>query len=312
MDAPEPEASDLGTWSDGDLLGLLAARGFPATLDAFVVEARAAGDPDVFLAARLPEGSADRERAWLAGRELLRRHAPDAVPFEELFAEAEELGRAWAQDQGDAPGFLDRWLAATRAVLAAAPAARRDPARATDLRKDVRWLSEDASELVQALADAGRIEEAEEVAVGWGELAEDAFLLASAAVRLAEAGREPAARDLLARADRLAGRDQVTRCEMAEALLRLGDRARAVLEWERAVTDADADDRETALDYATASMERLGLAAEAARLAAAWVPQPAEGGAAPGPEPVRASVSTGRNDPCPCGSGRKFKKCCGG
>jgi uncharacterized protein YecA (UPF0149 family) len=21
---------------------------------------------------------------------------------------------------------------------------------------------------------------------------------------------------------------------------------------------------------------------------------------------------TGRNDPCPCGSGRKYKKCCGG
>jgi uncharacterized protein YecA (UPF0149 family) len=31
------------------------------------------------------------------------------------------------------------------------------------------------------------------------------------------------------------------------------------------------------------------------------------------PQPVRASVEerTGRNDPCPCGSGRKFKKCCG-
>ncbi|MGQ3058914.1 MAG: SEC-C metal-binding domain-containing protein, partial [Nevskia sp.] len=27
-------------------------------------------------------------------------------------------------------------------------------------------------------------------------------------------------------------------------------------------------------------------------------------------QPVR-SVKTGRNDPCPCGSGRKFKKCCG-
>ena len=24
-----------------------------------------------------------------------------------------------------------------------------------------------------------------------------------------------------------------------------------------------------------------------------------------------ASKSVGRNDPCPCGSGRKFKKCCG-
>ncbi len=25
---------------------------------------------------------------------------------------------------------------------------------------------------------------------------------------------------------------------------------------------------------------------------------------------VRASPKIGRNDPCPCGSGKKFKKCC--
>jgi uncharacterized protein len=25
---------------------------------------------------------------------------------------------------------------------------------------------------------------------------------------------------------------------------------------------------------------------------------------------LRASPKTGRNDPCPCGSGRKYKKCC--
>jgi uncharacterized protein YecA (UPF0149 family) len=34
----------------------------------------------------------------------------------------------------------------------------------------------------------------------------------------------------------------------------------------------------------------------------------------PEPEPsdtiVREFPRTGRNDPCPCGSGRKFKKCC--
>jgi uncharacterized protein len=29
------------------------------------------------------------------------------------------------------------------------------------------------------------------------------------------------------------------------------------------------------------------------------------------PEPSRATTKVGRNDPCPCGSGRKFKKCCG-
>lgn len=28
-------------------------------------------------------------------------------------------------------------------------------------------------------------------------------------------------------------------------------------------------------------------------------------------EPIRREAAPGRNDPCPCGSGRKFKKCCG-
>jgi len=32
----------------------------------------------------------------------------------------------------------------------------------------------------------------------------------------------------------------------------------------------------------------------------------------PAPVPViRAAPKMGRNDPCPCESGRKFKKCCG-
>lgn len=29
------------------------------------------------------------------------------------------------------------------------------------------------------------------------------------------------------------------------------------------------------------------------------------------PQAARAVAGAGRNDPCPCGSGRKFKKCCG-
>jgi preprotein translocase subunit SecA len=28
-------------------------------------------------------------------------------------------------------------------------------------------------------------------------------------------------------------------------------------------------------------------------------------------ETVRKGVTVGRNDPCPCGSGKKYKKCCG-
>ncbi len=30
-----------------------------------------------------------------------------------------------------------------------------------------------------------------------------------------------------------------------------------------------------------------------------------------GPAPVKVSPKVGRNDPCPCGSGKKFKHCCG-
>jgi SWIM/SEC-C metal-binding protein len=29
------------------------------------------------------------------------------------------------------------------------------------------------------------------------------------------------------------------------------------------------------------------------------------------PTPLRNPQKVGRNDPCPCGSGRKYKKCCG-
>lgn len=31
-----------------------------------------------------------------------------------------------------------------------------------------------------------------------------------------------------------------------------------------------------------------------------------------GPEPRHVNVKIGRNDPCPCGSGKKYKRCCGG
>ncbi len=27
-------------------------------------------------------------------------------------------------------------------------------------------------------------------------------------------------------------------------------------------------------------------------------------------EPIKAEDEPGRNDPCPCGSGKKYKKCC--
>lgn len=36
-----------------------------------------------------------------------------------------------------------------------------------------------------------------------------------------------------------------------------------------------------------------------------------DGGVAAPSEPLRTGPKTGRNEPCPCGSGKKYKKCCG-
>ncbi len=40
-------------------------------------------------------------------------------------------------------------------------------------------------------------------------------------------------------------------------------------------------------------------------------PSSEEDGEEDRPNPYRAEPKVGRNDPCPCGSGKKFKKCCG-
>ncbi|MBC8033652.1 MAG: SEC-C domain-containing protein [Chitinophagaceae bacterium] len=38
---------------------------------------------------------------------------------------------------------------------------------------------------------------------------------------------------------------------------------------------------------------------------------PSEGGAGVKQEPVKVGIKIGRNDPCPCGSGKKYKQCHG-
>jgi preprotein translocase subunit SecA len=39
--------------------------------------------------------------------------------------------------------------------------------------------------------------------------------------------------------------------------------------------------------------------------------RPASAPAAASSAPMRSAPRVGRNDPCPCGSGQKYKKCCG-
>lgn len=60
-------------------------------------------------------------------------------------------------------------------------------------------------------------------------------------------------------------------------------------------------------DYSRYSANKPSLPGEDAQRAAANAPQ----GHAPKPMPAKAGLKVGRNDPCPCGSGKKFKNCHG-
>jgi preprotein translocase subunit SecA len=57
-------------------------------------------------------------------------------------------------------------------------------------------------------------------------------------------------------------------------------------------------------DLEEAFQRRKRRELEQARMAGAGDRQPVQ-------QVVRTSAKVGRNDPCPCGSGKKYKKCCG-
>jgi preprotein translocase subunit SecA len=68
-----------------------------------------------------------------------------------------------------------------------------------------------------------------------------------------------------------------------------------------------------ALTYSHSESSGLAFAQAAQSGGAGGPPAPsAEAPARAGkPQPVRVGPQIGRNDPCPCGSGKKYKKCCG-
>ncbi|MGB8853643.1 MAG: SEC-C metal-binding domain-containing protein [Pirellulales bacterium] len=69
--------------------------------------------------------------------------------------------------------------------------------------------------------------------------------------------------------------------------------------------------RETAAIHADASAAGMTAAAQPAAAGDASLPEASRGEQARS-EPIRnMSQKVGRNDPCPCGSGKKFKNCCG-
>jgi len=76
------------------------------------------------------------------------------------------------------------------------------------------------------------------------------------------------------------------------------------------------DEMSAAIRHDTASslMTLYKPEAEPQRKQVAVITNATHGGASDGSirkKPVRNAEKVGRNDPCPCGSGKKYKKCCG-
>lgn len=165
-------------------------------------------------------------------------------------------------------------------------------------------------ELPWQLARRGSVDDAVRVADAFAELdrANASLYANDAAVMLAEAGRGGDAR---ARAEtnlRAWPRDLWTRVHAGDVHRALGDLQQAERAFRQAVAIAEAsgerDDVATTAerlsDLLAEVPDREQDAADAARTAARALASE-----------QRVAPRTGRNDPCPCGSGRKFKKCCG-
>jgi tetratricopeptide (TPR) repeat protein len=175
------------------------------------------------------------------------------------------------------------------------------------------WMAHDwMSELAWDLARRGLVDDAVRVADAFAELDPQhcSMYAGDAAVILAEAGR---ADDARARAEanvRAFPRDVWARVHAGDVHRELDDHEQAEREYRRAgaLAEGVGDGHDAAAvaqrlaDLLSAVPGRERDAAEAAR---------AEQRARAAHFGQRIAPTTGRNDPCPCGSGRKFKKCCG-
>ena len=171
------------------------------------------------------------------------------------------------------------------------------------------WLME----LPWGLAAAGLVDEAVRVGDALTGLDRNnaAMYASDVAVILAEAGRGEQARERVERNLSRFPSDVWTRIHVGDVQLALSDSVAA----ERAFRDA--------LALARSLGDALGVADANERLVRTLGEQPGRAleAAAAKEEMERASraaysgartaVKIGRNDPCPCGSGRKYKRCCG-
>lgn len=178
--------------------------------------------------------------------------------------------------------------------------------------------------LASDLARAGMVDEAVAVSDAFARLDEDdaGNHGCNAATALAQAGRREEALARIEANLRAFGRDQLVLIASAQAYAALGELREATDLHRRAIDLAeergDPEEVHSAYEwFETFLEEHPGVGEDAdskeglqARFAAwrrrtGWVVAEARW------SPGRSGPKVGRNEPCPCGSGLKFKRCCG-
>ena len=163
------------------------------------------------------------------------------------------------------------------------------------------------------LVDAGLAQEGAVLAKRWQQIWPDNDnLLEDLPIILAEAGFDAEAREQAQKNLEYSDGDVWTRIKAGDTFNSLKDFPAAEAHYRKALeTASDNDEREGVLERLAPLMRQLGRKEEAEKLIIdssrrAYASKPPVF-----PETERAP-KIGRNEPCPCGSGKKYKKCCGG
>ena len=284
---------------------------------------------------------------WMAAETLWRRWTPDLFCVD-LFVDQHLPMEAFSDDAPANREEAERHLRMAQAVVDLV--APRDGEPRLDLLDQLTehstvdmgwWLGE----IPFALARFGMVDEAAELCARMAAVREAENFLGDRAVILAEAGRRD---DALRQAEKNLVRfpeDAWVRIKAGDVYRELGDAAAAEAAYRQALEMTPADqpsfDRDGAVERLICILDETGRSDEAnaliesekARAAstetfgealedqdpedAKWLDAAPSPDYVPSPSAVspgtmvRREPKVGRNDPCPCGSGKKFKRCCG-
>ena len=286
--------------------------GFPAELDEQRKQMCAAHAEQAMriIADRLARAPASNREGWdaIVGGSSMLDEPTFGLPLWLLT----DLGKASDRDRSGPRSEAELRSDAELALELANRLADRPEAFAelmvADVLSDV-WLIE----LPMALAAAGLVDQAVAVGDALAELDQDnsAMFASDVAVILAEAGRRQQA---LARVEQNLLRfpdDVWTHIHAGDVHLALTDQSSAERAFRDAITIARAQGDASGIGDANERLARL-LGDQPGRehdAAAAEREMHRANRAATGGS--RIAVKIGRNDPCPCGSERKYKRCCG-